>query len=99
MASLEAAEAAHYNRLDAAYQVWLDEGDKHQAAIEAARTLEELEEAMGETLNHLGSDRGFDRYCTGTEDSVWACGDCGSLNADPDDGCQDCGFGCDPFED
>lgn len=41
----------------------------------------------------LESVMGFDRWATGPEDSVWACGDCGAVIDDTDEGCTACGRG------
>ena len=56
-------------------------------------TIDELDQKYGYQMNWIESARGFDRYATGAEDSVWVCGECGSVVADNDDGCEYCGFG------
>jgi hypothetical protein len=89
MASLAQAEAAHFGRLDAAYQRWLDDEPPEP------KTLNDLEQANGGQLNWLESSRGFDRYATEPDESVWVCGDCGAIVDDIDDGCQACGFASD----
>ena len=60
-------------------------------AVWIAETLQDLEDA-GWTPEHLESKRGFDRYSLGFDISFWACPDCGSIEADPDEGCEACGY-------
>ena len=57
-----------------------------------AETLQDLEDAGWEP-EHLEDRHGFSRYTLGCDISFWACPDCGSVNADPDEGCERCGFG------
>ena len=87
MASLEDAERAHFGRLDAAYQQWLDDEPPEP------ETLTDLERVYGADLDWIESSKGFDRYATEPEESVWVCGDCGWIVSDIDDGCENCGFG------
>ncbi|NBC46726.1 MAG: hypothetical protein GVY22_01785 [Gammaproteobacteria bacterium] len=81
--------------LAAAYQRELDDYDEAQAAADKALwladTLQDLEDA-GWTLEHLETRRTFDRYTIGCDISFWACPDCGSVDADPDEGCEACGY-------
>ena len=53
------------------------------------RTLDDL----GVDARYLESCLGFDRWATGPEDSVWACGDCGSIIDATEHGCHACGRG------
>jgi len=98
MSSLEAAENAHYARLDAAYQRELDDYAEGQAAADKALfladTIQDLEDA-GWTLSHLETRGryGFDRYDIGYGITFWACPDCAGIEADPDKGCEACGYG------
>ena len=87
MPTLAQAEAAHYARLDAAHQRWLDDEPPE------TENLTDLERVYGDALNWIESSRGFDRYATEPEESVWVCGDCGWIVNDIDEGCESCGFG------
>lgn len=95
MATLAAAEAAHYARLDAAYQKELDDYDAAQVAADKALwladTLQDLEDDDWE-LEHLETRRTFDRYELDGCITFWACPECGSVDADPDEGCKACGY-------
>ena len=96
MASLEAAERAHYGRLDAAYQRQLDDYAEQSAYLDRCETLADLER-YGFEPTLLENQRGFDRYQINMgldpDDKVWICGDCGWIVSDIDDGCESCGFG------
>ena len=97
MATLAQAEAAHYGRMDAAYQAWLDqpdpevtEDDAHEA-LAAACSLQDLEDDDWE-LSHLESRNGFDRYELYPGVTFWSCPECGGIDADPLTGCDSCGW-------
>lgn len=63
-----------------------------EQAAWVADNLQDLEDAGWEP-EHLESKHGFDRYTLGCDISFWCCPDCGSIEADPDDGCEACGYG------
>lgn len=63
-----------------------------EQAAEIAKTLADLEDAGWEP-DHLEDRNSFSRYSIGCGISFWCCPDCGSIEADPDDGCERCGFG------
>ena len=58
-------------------------------AVAQAITLDAI---TGEP-EYIESRRGFDRYATGPAQTTWICGDCGHEVADPETGCQRCGYG------
>jgi rubrerythrin len=60
-------------------------------AVLVAETLQDLEDA-GWELEHLESRHSFDRYSIGCGITFWACPDCGSIEADPTEGCEACGY-------
>jgi hypothetical protein len=60
-------------------------------AVWIAETLQDLEDA-GWDLDHLEDRNTFSRYTLGHDCSFWACPDCGSVDADPIEGCEACGY-------
>lgn len=60
-------------------------------AVWIAKTLQDLEDANWEP-QHLEDRNTFSRYTLGCDISFWTCPDCGSIEADPDEGCEACGY-------
>jgi rubrerythrin len=60
-------------------------------AVYIAETLQDLEDA-GWKLDHLEDRNTFSLYNLGCGMTFWACPDCGSIAADPIEGCEACGY-------
>jgi RNA polymerase subunit RPABC4/transcription elongation factor Spt4 len=95
MASLAQAEAAHYGRLDYAYQRQLDDYDDAITQLDRCTTLADLDQ-YGFEPTLLESQFGFDRYQinigSGDDDKRWICTDCGAITENHLRGCDSCGF-------
>ena len=66
-----------------------------EAAVVELETLQDLEDA-GWHPEHLESRGAFDRYCLADSTTFWVCPECDSIEADPIEGCEHCGYGAGP---